>query len=117
MVLLSGAFLWYKLVMKDLQQKVREFVKKYNLQRTPEVRGLDLASEVGELVKEILKTTDYGTKERVKREEIKGELGDILYVLITLANDYDVDLEQALQTVLQKYDKRLSKGSPSSENE
>lgn len=47
--------------MKDIQQKVAEFVKKYKLKHPPEISALDLVSEIGELAKEIIKTTNYGT--------------------------------------------------------
>ena len=42
------------------QQKVAAFVARHNLQTTPETRLLDLASEVGELAKEALKSSAYG---------------------------------------------------------
>jgi NTP pyrophosphatase (non-canonical NTP hydrolase) len=77
---------------------------------------LDLLSELGEVAKEILKSTNYGSRGPEYREEIKEELGDAFYSLINLANHYSVDLEEALALVLQKYEKRLSKGSAGSES-
>ena len=50
-------------------------------------------------------------------QEFKSELGDVLFSLITVANTFDIDLEDALQEVLSKYEKRLKKGSAGSENE
>ncbi|MCX6803832.1 MAG: hypothetical protein NTY48_04660 [Candidatus Diapherotrites archaeon] len=61
--------------------------------------------------------SDYGRKPAKYREEIKSELGDVLYTLIALANTFDIDLEDALQQVLNKYEKRLKKGSAGSEND
>ena len=103
--------------MKHLQKTVQDFTNTHNLNAPPEHRTLDLVSEVGEVAKEILKMTNYGTKEPEHREEIKGELGDLLFSLTALANQLDVDLEDALQLVLDKYDKRLQKGSAGSEVE
>lgn len=103
--------------MDNFQEKVRVFVEKYNLAHSPEISALDLVSELGEVAKEILKSTNYGTKEPKYPEEIKGELGDAFYSLINLANHCNVDLEKALELALQKYEKRLSKGSAGSEND
>ena len=61
--------------------------------------------------------TDYGRKPFAYREEIKSEIGDLLFSLIALANSLDVDLEDALEIVLEKYEKRLKKGSAGSEND
>ena len=61
--------------------------------------------------------SDYGRKPVEYREELKSELGDVLYSLITIANTFDIDLEDALRQVLEKYKKRLKKGSAGSEND
>lgn len=74
-------------------------------------------SELGEVAKEILKMSDYGRKPLAYREELQLELGDLLYSVITIANSFDVDLEEALGMVLKKYETRLKKGSAGSEND
>lgn len=74
-------------------------------------------SELGEVAKEILKMSDYGRKPLKYRAELKSELGDLLYSIITIANSFDIDLEEALNMVLEKYEKRLKKGSAGSEND
>ena len=103
--------------MKEIQEKIKKFCKENNLESPAEHRVLDAMSELGEVAKEILKMSDYGRKKIEYKEEIKSELGDLLYSIITIANSFDVDLEEALNMVLEKYKKRLSKGSPGSESE
>lgn len=103
--------------MKELQEKIRIFCKQNKMENAPEYCLIDLVSEIGEASKEILKMTDYGKSPIKYREEIIGELGDVSYSLITLANSLDVDLEEASDLVLTKYQKRLTKGSASSESE
>jgi len=103
--------------LKEVQQKIKEFCKKYNLESLPEHRVLDAMSELGEVAKEILKMSDYGRKPIKFKEEIKSELGDLLYSLITIANYFGIDLEEALNIVIEKYEKRLKKGSAGSEND
>ena len=104
--------------MKELQEKVKEFCERYNLDCPLEFRFLDLVSELGELAKEIIKASNYGKEEFKFRQEIKSELGDLLFSLIVLANQLDINLEQALNLVLEKYEKRIrERGSPSSAKE
>src|SRR3712207_4177882 len=73
-------------------------------------RALDLASEVGELAKEILEGTAYGRAPFEVPEGWTGELGDALFALVCLANSTGVDLEAALNAALEKYRERLAFG-------
>ena len=95
--------------MKKIQKKVKEFVQKHNLEHNAEITMLDLVSELGEVSKEILKSSDYGKRNSESSKEIESEIGDLFYSLINLANNYNIDLEKALDIVLDKYEKRLSK--------
>lgn len=103
--------------IKEAQEEIKKFCKENNLESPAEHRVLDVMSELGEVAKEILKMSDYGRKPAQYREELKPELGDVLYALITIANSFDVDLEEAFDMVLDKYKKRLKKGSADSKNE
>lgn len=94
--------------MKEVQEKVRELVKKFNLEASNEIRCIDLVSEVGELGKEILKGNDYGKKEFFKTENLESEIGDTLFSLVCLANNMDIDLGNALNGVIKKYNNRFS---------
>ena len=96
--------------MKKIQKRVKEFSEKNKIIHKPEIHMLDLVSEIGEISKEILKSTNYGKNKLDSNLEIKNELGDALYSLIVLANSLDIDLEEALNIVLKKYEKRLVKG-------
>jgi NTP pyrophosphatase (non-canonical NTP hydrolase) len=66
-----------------------------------------LAEEVGELARELAHRE--GHKPR-KPEEAPAalalELGDILFVVIVLANQHGIDLDQALARVMEKYQVR-----------
>lgn len=103
--------------MKTLQEKIKKFCEENNMQSPVEHRVLDAMSELGEVAKEVLKMSDYGRKPATYREEIKSELGDVMYSLITIANTLHIDMEEAVDMVLEKYTKRLKKGSAGSENE
>lgn len=100
--------------MNHLQTKVRSFCRDNNLESPLEHSVLDLISETGELAKEVLLMTDYGRRNLEYREEVSGELGDLFYSLITVANILDVDLDEALDSALGKYSRRLESGSAGS---
>ena len=101
--------------MRELQRKVRGFCEKHGLTCPLEFRFLDLVSELGELAKEMIKSSDYGKGEFKFRREIKEELGDVTFSLIVLANQLNVDLEEALNSAMEKYERRIKeRGSPSS---
>jgi NTP pyrophosphatase (non-canonical NTP hydrolase) len=102
--------------LKKLQQKIEFFCIKNNLHAPAEHRLLDTISELGEVSKEILKSSNYGSKKASYTDGLKEELGDALYSLITVANSFQIDLEEALNEALNKYKKRAGKGSIGSEN-
>ncbi len=94
--------------MKEIQDKVSELVKKYDLESSIEVRYIDLVSEVGELGKEILKSSRYGKKNFSSTKDFELELGDVLFSLICVANSLNMDLDQVFSNVLKKYHDRFS---------
>ena len=100
----------------NMQKQVKEMVKKYNLEISPELRYIDLTSEIGELGKEILKATQYGKEEFNITDNTGSEIGDVLFSTICIANTLDIDIEQALNGVIKKYEERFNnKGSIGSE--
>jgi len=103
--------------MQDIQDKVKRFAENNQMQAPLEHRLLDLQSEIGELSKEVLKMTSYGTKPLVYKPEFKGEIGDVLFSLIQVANYFEINLNEALDAVMEKYSRRLLKGSAGSEQD
>lgn len=98
--------------MRDIQEKVNDLIKKYDLESSLEIRYIDLVSEVGELGKEILKGNDYGKKDFCNTENLESEIGDVLFSLVCIANGSNIDLQDAFDKVLKKYKERfLEKGN------
>jgi NTP pyrophosphatase (non-canonical NTP hydrolase) len=89
------------------QQRVAAFTKQYSLDAPLEARLLDLASESGELAKELLKATSYGQKPFHAAPEWHNEIGDVYFALLCIANKSDVDLEAALDDAMQRYADRV----------
>jgi NTP pyrophosphatase (non-canonical NTP hydrolase) len=101
--------------MREAQAKVKAFCEENNLDAPAEARLLDLASEMGEVAKEILKSSDYGKKKAERTAALEEEMGDLLFSAMTIANKFDIDLDKALEKALEKYEARLaSKGSADS---
>ncbi|WP_432662198.1 MazG nucleotide pyrophosphohydrolase domain-containing protein [Wukongibacter baidiensis] len=92
----------------EIQKKIEKFTNEKNLNISPNVRIIDLVSEVGEMAKEILKATDYGKKNFIANEDWQEEMGDVLFSLICLANSTDINLEESLYKVLKKYEERFN---------
>lgn len=95
--------------MANFQDSVARFVETHQLEIAVSARVLDLVSEVGEIAKEILKSTRYGQKPFQPTEGWASELGDAFFSLICVANSTGVNLEEALEKVLQKYEQRLAR--------
>jgi NTP pyrophosphatase (non-canonical NTP hydrolase) len=66
-----------------------------------------LVEEVGELARELNHRFGHKTKKPGEPEQdLALELADIMFVVIAIANEQRIDLEEAFQRVLQKYDSR-----------
>ena len=90
-----------------MQQKVQAFLEAFQLQCPIESRYIDLVSEIGELGKEILQSTNYGKNDFAPRAALQEEMGDCLFSLLALCEALHLDSGSALQSVLDKYRKRL----------
>lgn len=92
--------------MNNWQQQAAAFAQKHNLIHDPRVHTLDLLSELGEVAQAWLRATDYGRRPLQARAAVAAELGDTLYSLCVLAHALEIDLDDALQATLQKYEAR-----------
>ena len=95
-----------------MQNKVKDFNenKLYNIEPMPaHARILDIASEMGELAKEYLKSSNYGTKGFEVTEDFKEEFGDVVYSMLSLAVELSISSEECLDKVLEKLTKRIEK--------
>ena len=97
------------------QEEVDIFMNRYGLNIKPEYRALDIASEFGEVAKQILEQTGYGDRVLERTDDLEEELGDLYFSLIAMANSLGVDLDFALDKVIEKYKERIDgKGHPGS---
>ena len=95
-------------MLPEFQTRVAEFTATNQLEHDAATRLLDLVSETGEAAKEMLKATQYGARAFSVSDAWRDELGDVLFALVCLANETDVNLEDALTAALEKYRARLA---------
>lgn len=100
-----------ELTLKKAQKLVDEWIHTYGVKYYSELTNLAiLMEEVGELARVMART--YGEqsfKPSDKKTNIFQEMGDILFVLICLANQMNISLEEALQSTIQKNTQRDEK--------
>jgi len=97
-----------------MQKKVREFNEAnrvYDEEMPVSARMLDIISEMGELNKEYLKSSNYGTKKFTLTKDFELEFGDCMYSLMCLANEVGLDADKSLDKVIAKYKERISKNN------
>jgi NTP pyrophosphatase (non-canonical NTP hydrolase) len=92
----------------NLQKRRWSLLDEFNPGIDPSARALDLSSEVGEVCKEILKSTRYGTRAFQPTPNLEMELGDAFFSLLTLAASVDMDLDAALERPQRKCANGLS---------
>ncbi|HEY76462.1 MAG TPA: nucleotide pyrophosphohydrolase [Thermoflexia bacterium] len=90
------------------QHRVATFARRHGLLHTPVAHALDLAAEVGEIAKAVLESTEYGNEPFQTTDDLRAEIGDALYSLLTLAESCGVDAGEALEEALAKYERRLA---------
>ena len=93
--------------MEDIQETVNEMIKKYNLESSIEIKFIDLISEVGELGKELLKGSDYGKRKFINTDNLESEIGDVLFSFVCIVNSLNIDLKEAFDKVIEKYNSRF----------
>lgn len=93
-----------KLTIEEAQKKVDNWIKTYGVRYFNELTNMTiLTEEVGELARLMART--YGEqsfKETEKNKNIADEMADILWVLICMANQMNIDLSDAFIKNLKK---------------
>lgn len=93
-----------ELTLKEAQQKVDDWIRTIGVRYFEPLTNLGiLMEETGELARLMVRT--YGEQSFKKSDEGKDlgdEMADVLWVLICLANQCDIDLNKALQKNFEK---------------
>jgi NTP pyrophosphatase (non-canonical NTP hydrolase) len=94
--------------IKDLQERVDDWIKEYGVRYFNELTNMAiLTEEVGELAR--IMARRYGEqseKESDKEKDLGDEMADVLWVLTCLANQTGIDLEEAIERNFKKKTER-----------
>ena len=94
--------------LKNSQLAVDTWIKEHGVRYFNELTNMaQLTEEVGEVARIIARRYgEQSEKESDKNKDLGDELADVLFVLICLANQTGIDLEDALKKNLDKKTKR-----------
>lgn len=94
--------------ISDAQKAVDTYIGQFEEGYWPPLTNLArLVEEVGELARELNHRFGQKTKKPDEpAQDLALELADIMFVLIAIANEQGIDLEEAFERVLEKYDVR-----------
>lgn len=105
------------MTLTEAQKKVDDWIKQYGVRYFNELTNTAiLMEEVGEVAR--IMARRYGEqseKESDKNKDLGDEMADVLFVLICLANQTGINLEEALQKNLEKKTNRDSERHLSNE--
>lgn len=91
--------------IKDWQQQVDDWISQFEEGYwSPSSMMLRLTEEVGELAREV--NHRYGQKPKKPTEpegDLAVEMADILFIIISMANSLNIDLEDAFARMMEKY--------------
>ncbi|MEW9109398.1 nucleotide pyrophosphohydrolase [Cytobacillus gottheilii] len=94
--------------MNELQKEVDTYISQFKEGYfSPLAMTARLTEELGELAREI--NHHYGEKPKKNSEDekaIEEEMGDVLFVLICMANSLHIDLQDAHDRVMHKFNTR-----------
>ena len=94
--------------LNDVQRRVDDWISQFEEGYWPPLANLArLMEEVGELAR--LVNHRFGSKPKKPSEanqELAEELADVLFVILCMANEQDIDLGEAFDQVLEKYRSR-----------
>ena len=86
-----------------MQKQVREFDEQHGWfgDKSSQI-ALHAVEELGELARELLKEEGY-KQGNLDREELSSELMDLLYLILKIANKYDIKLDDEWSKTLTRY--------------
>ena len=96
--------------VSEAQKQVDDWIKQYGVRYFSELTNMAmLTEEVGEVARIVARRYgEQSEKESDKNKDLGDELADVLFVLICLANQTGIDLEEAIKRNLDKKTNRDS---------
>lgn len=93
--------------IKELQSRVDEWIGTYGVRYFSELTNMAiLTEEVGELARVMARRYGEQSFKAGESDDLSDEMADIIWVLVCLANQTGVDLEQAIERNFRKKTER-----------
>ncbi len=93
--------------LKELQQRVDAWITTIGVRYFSELTNMAvLTEEVGELARVMARKYGDQSFKAGEKENLAEEMADVLWVLVCLANQTGVDLEEAMEATFKKKTKR-----------
>ncbi len=90
--------------LKEFQNKIDDWIAHHGGYWPPLSMLSAIVEEIGELAKEINHLEGFKPKKSDKfSPNLGGELADVIFALICLANSYKIDISYELEAVIEKY--------------
>ena len=97
--------------IKELQDKAWEIIesynKKHNMQHRKDTMFYHLVEEIGELSRQFYNEQD-NWRENFNKENFDEELIDILFFILIIAKDYNVNIEETFNEKIQKLKQKFN---------
>ena len=85
--------------LKELQrisvETTRRYDKKMKMQHNAEITLVHLVEELGEISREIY--NEKSGRDKLNKQNLEGEIADVMILVSNLAGRYDIDLEDAVK--------------------
>jgi len=95
--------------LKEFQKKIDDWIAHHGGYWPPLSMLSAIVEEIGELAREINHLEGFKPKKSDKfSPNFGGELADVMFALICLANSYKIDISYELEAVIKKYTTRDS---------
>lgn len=92
-----------EITIKEAQQLVDGWIKEYGVRYFSELTNMAmLTEEVGELARIMARTYGDQSFKEGEKHDLSDEMADILWVLICMANQTGVDLNEAFKKTIEK---------------
>lgn len=91
------------MTLNDLQEQVDNWIKTYGVRYFSELTNMAcLTEEVGEMARIMARTYGDQSFKAEEKHDLSDEMADVLWVLVCIANQTGINLEEAMKKNLEK---------------
>lgn len=92
--------------LSEIQKIVDDWITEHGGYWHPLAMLGAIMEELGELSRDINSKEGFKPRKNIKKENIGGEVADLLFALICIANHYKIDLEEEFLNSIKKFTER-----------